>query len=181
MEQLEMSFIKDYNKNNNLSGELTFDKLNSIQEIFLSFTPDKVDLSRIEKYSAQFNLDFEKYDLKKIGDETYRAITLLTDYKRVASEFYEYAKLMHEKECSVAYFRRAPQFLKENEIKYSGSACEVYVDGDDICVKVKNIVNQWSILKVWIDDKRKDFLEKHLWVKKKIDELNNFRIIGGQS
>lgn len=156
--------------------ELNFSLLQKAKDIYLTFTPLEIDISKIQEFSEKFSSKIEDSLLESLGDEIYNAISLLTDYKSIATFFYDFVKLQYEKQSGGAYFVKAPLYLRNNEIKYSSAACEHYISVDEDCITLKNLSNQWSMFRDWLDNKRKDFYEKLMWVKKKLELM---KVING--
>lgn len=149
--------------------EINFGLSYRVSELYLTLTPVQLDISNIHNFSDKFSSKIDDSLLETLGDEIYNAISLLTDYKTVATSFYDFVKLKYEKSSGLAYFDRAPSFLQMRDIKYSSAACEKYISIDDESNHLRDIMNQWSVFRSWLDDKRRDFYEKLLWIKKKIE------------
>ncbi|HMV01674.1 MAG TPA: hypothetical protein PLJ37_00970 [Chitinophagales bacterium] len=156
--------------------EINFGLSYKVRELYLTLTPMQLDISNIHTFSEKFSSKIDDSLLETLGDEIYNAISLLTDYKTVATSFFDFVKLKYEKASGSAYFDRAPLFLQTRDVKYSSAACEKYISIDEESNNLRDIMNQWNVFRSWLDDKRRDFYEKLLWIKKKIElmkKINN--------
>lgn len=153
--------------------ELNIDLLKRMKDVYHVLSPDHIDLSRIKIYDDKFKEKITVQDYETFGEETYRAFTLLSDYKRIAYNFAEFIKAKRDEKKSKLFFTEALQYLEANKTKDSATARDCFIDGHPEYVHLVNLRTAWEALYNWLSDKKQDFYEKHLWVKKKMDELRN--------
>lgn len=157
------------------SLELSFKMLSKIGELFNSFNPEFVDLSKLIAYEEKFNRaeTVRGEDLEILGMETLRAMDLATDYHYIATRFAKFSHLQYDRKSAHIYFMDAPKFLAASSVKDSHSAREKYADQHVDFLEYKNTRDSWQALCDWLDRKREIFREKHMWIKKTIDQIIN--------
>lgn len=155
-----------------VNSELRSEMLANIGTFFVSISPEAIDLSRLKFYENKFN-KFESIpssEFHNLALETIRAMDLSVDYYYVASRFAKYADLQCDRVYSITFLTKAEMWLTSNKIKDSVEARKKFVEQDPEYTHVKMLKDSWEALAQWIFQKKDIFLQKHMWIKKCMDQ-----------
>lgn len=151
--------------------ELNIADLSDIETYYKNVSPDLVDLSKLKGYEKMFlEIDeIPKSDVEKLAMHSLRAMDIAASYYYVAKRLKDYAHMQYDKLGADVYFNKIPELLKKNDVKDTDAARKRFLDADSTYLEAKDKENAWEALSVYLLQKREDFLQKHMWVKKKID------------
>lgn len=167
-ESIEKSEIID-------SFELSNKMLVDIGKYFVAIKPEFVDLSRLKYYEDKFN-SFEHLPASELGTlalETIRAMDLAINYHYIATRFSKYGHIQYDRVAGMLFLTQAEVWLKQNGAKDSIEARKKFVDQHPDYTNVKLLRDSWEALADLLYQKKDIFLQRHMWVKKCIDQLSN--------
>lgn len=162
--------------------ELRSEMLANIGTFFVSMSPESVDISRLKFYEEKFN-KFESIpftEFHNLALESIRAIDLAIDYYYVASRFAKYADLQFDRVSAILFLTKAEAWLSANKIKDSVEARKRFVEQDPEYTNIKMLKDSWDALAQWVFQKKDAFLQKHMWIKKCMEQqLGNSGVYNG--